>query len=166
MEQIQIDDIGKKITNWLLEEGMYKDKNADGNAHFHFVGEYPQGAGRFFEIAQPKNRTDVIYVGNALGISLEHQTKLRELSSDEKSSFLWSIKYELLFKGSGFSIIPDIGEPQQIQFSREIYYDGLSKDKLMEVIRENYRCNLFVIWKFMEQFGESSDPEPTGPMFG
>ncbi|MDP3102990.1 MAG: DUF2299 family protein [Candidatus Methanoperedens sp.] len=166
MVKKQIDEMNRQIMHWLSEEGMYKDKTTDDKAHFHFVGEYPQGTGKVFEVVQPKNRDDQILVGNALGISPEHQTKLRELSSDEKSSFLWSIKHGLLFRDSGFNILPDGNNPQQIQFITELYYDGLNKNRLMETIRENHRCNLFVIWKFMERFGESSGPEPTSPMFG
>jgi hypothetical protein len=55
---------------------------------------------------------------------------------------------------------------QSIHFTREIYYDGLNKNKLMEAVRENFKCELYVVWKFQEIFGDgqgnktSSPPEP------
>jgi len=56
---------------------------------------------------------------------------------------------------------------RSIRFMREIYYDGLNKNKLMEVVRENFKCELYVVWKFQEIFGDmqannkvSGPPEP------
>jgi hypothetical protein len=48
---------------------------------------------------------------------------------------------------------PNAQELQSIQFSREIYYDGLTKEKFMEVMRDNFKCELYVVWKFQETFG-------------
>ncbi|TAN37060.1 MAG: DUF2299 domain-containing protein [Candidatus Methanoperedens sp.] len=167
MGQKEIDTMSRKIKEWLSEDGMYKDKLADDKAYFHFIVEIPQGSGRIIDIIQPKNRDDLIIVGNGLMISPEHLEKLREMDETEKAEFLWDIKFGLLFRESSFQIIPEGNNPERVQFTREIYYDGLNKNKLMESLRENFRCNLFVIWKFNKQFGEIvSGSEPAGPMFG
>ena len=167
MAQKDIDIVSRKIMTWLSEEGIYKDKVADDKTHFHFMTESPHGSGRLIDIIQPKNRDDLILIGNGLMFSPEHLEKLREMDAAEKTDFLWDIKFGLLFRDSSFNILPDGTNPEKIQFTREIYYDGLNKNKLMEAIRENFRCNLFVIWKFNKQFGEIvSGSEPTSPMFG
>jgi hypothetical protein len=44
----------------------------------------------------------------------------------------------------------------------------LTKNKLMEALRENLKCELFVVWKFQEVFGEgqaSKQGEPPEPMY-
>lgn len=166
MTQKEIDEMKRKIQTWLTEEGIYKDKVADDKAHFHFLVESPPGSGRLIDIVQPKNRDDLILVGNGLGFSPEHLEKLREMDATEKVEFLWDIKFGLLFKDSSFNMLPIRANPERIDFTREIYYDGLNKNKLLEAIRENYRCNLFVIWKFMEQFGEVVSGTEPSPMFG
>ena len=167
MAQKDIDAMSRKIMTWLSEEGIYKDKVANDNALFHFNAESPQGSGRLIDIIQPKNRDDLILVGNGLMFSPEHLDKLKEMDAAERTEFLWDIKFGLLFRESSFNMLPDGINPEKIQFTREIHYDGLNKNKLMESIRENFRCNLFVIWKFNKQFGEIvSGSEPTSPMFG
>ncbi len=89
------------------------------------------------------------------------------MGETERVEFLWDIRFGLLFRESGFNFRPNHINPERIDFTREIHYDGLNKNKLMEVMRENFRCNLFVVWKLNKQFGEiAPESEPTGPMFG
>ena len=38
-----------------------------------------------------------------------------------------------------------------------------SRIKLMEVIRENFKCELYVVWKFQEIFGEGQMGKVSGP---
>ena len=86
----------------------------------------------------------------------------------EKERIKWQIRYDLLFQDSSFEIQPVGQDIRSIRFSREIYYDGLTKDKLMQAIRENFKCELYVVWKFQELFGEGSvakASEPPGPMY-
>ncbi len=163
----KIDEMSRQIKTWLSEEGMYKDKIADDKTYFHFIGESPQSSGQLFELFQPKNRDDLIAIMRGLIISPEHLEKLREMDATERKEFLWDIKFGLLFRESSFNMTFDGNNPSRIDFTREIYYDGLNKNKLMEAIRENYLCSLFFIWKLNKQFGEIvSTPEPTNPMFG
>ena len=167
MSQKEIDEMSRTIMNWLSEEGVYKDKVVDDNAIFHYLAEFPQGSGRIIELMQPKNREDLILIGNGLTFSPEHVKKLNELEKEEKSEFLWDIKFGLLFRKSGFNITPNLDNPEKIQFTREIYYSGLNKNILMEAMRENHLCNLFVIWMFNKKFGDIvSGSEPVSPMFG
>ncbi len=166
MVQKDIDEVSKKIKTWLTEEGMYKDKTADDKTYFHFIGESPPSSGQLFEIIQPKNRDDLVVIARGLIFSPVHLEKLREMSAAERTEFLWDIKFGLLFRESGFQMMPDGNNPERIQFTREIYYDGLNKNKLMETIRENSLCSLFVIWKLMERFGEVASGTEPSPMFG
>jgi hypothetical protein len=162
----KIDEMSKQIKTWLAEEGMYKDKVADDKTYFHFIGESPQSSGQLFELFQPKNREDLIVIIRDLIISPEHLEKLREMDAIERNEFLWDIKFGLLFRKSSFNMTPDVDNPSKIDFRREIYYDGLNKNKLMEAIKENYLCSLFVKWKLMERFGKAVSGTEPSPMFG
>ena len=60
-------------------------------------------------------------------------------------------------------------EMRSIRFTSEIYYDGLTKNKLMEAVRENFKCELYIVWKFQEIFGEgpaNKVSKPPEPMYG
>lgn len=166
MTQKEIDGMCRKITNWLSQEGMYKDKVPDDKSHFHLIGELPNNPGMLFQIVQPKNRDDLIAIVKGLIISPEHLTKLNDMEAKEKADFLWDIKYGLLFRESSFNMLPDGINPDKIQFVREIRYDGLTKNELMESISENHKCALFVIWKLMERFGQVVSGSQSNPMFG
>ncbi len=166
MVQKDIAEVSKKIKTWLTEEGIYKDKVADDKTYFHFVGESPLGSRQLFEIFQPKNRDDLVGITRNLVLSPVHLEKLKEMSATERTEFLWDVKFGLLFRESGFQMMPDGNNLERIQFTGEIYYDSLNKNKLMEAIRENYLCSLFVIWKLMERFGDVASGTEPSPMFG
>lgn len=69
------------------------------------------------------------------------------------------MRYDLLFRDCSFEMEPRGGPLQNIRFTREIYYDGLTKNKLMEVIAENFKCELYVVWKFPGGcFGKAGQP--------
>lgn len=163
-----IDDMSKKVRSWLSEEGIYKDRVADNNAHFHYIGEIPSGSGRLFDVFQPKNRDDLIIVANGFVFPPQHLKNLRDMDDARREEFIWDIRFGLLFRESGFNMLPDIKNPERVDFIREIHYDGLNKNKLMESIRENFRCNLFIIWKLNKQFGELVPRSDSieSPMFG
>jgi len=166
MTQKEIDGMCRKITSWLSQEGMYKDKVPDDKIHFHIIGELPSTPGMLFDIFQPKNRDDLIVIARGLMIVPEQLVRLNDMKAQEKTDFLWDIKYGLLFRESSFNMLPDGNNPDKIQFAREIRYDGLTKDKLMESIMENHKCALFVIWKLMERFGQVVSGTQSNPMFG
>ncbi len=60
----------------------------------------------------------------------------------------------LIFQDSDFEMEPRGFDIDSIRFTREIYYDGLTKNKLMEVLKGNFKCELYVVWKFQETFGD------------
>ena len=79
------------------------------------------------------------------------------------------MRYDLLFQESSFEIEPIGADMRSIRFTREIYYDGLTKNRLMEAVRENFKCELYVVWKFQEIFGEGLSgiiSKPPEPMYG
>lgn len=154
----EVDEMSRKIMNWLSEDGLYKDKVYDEKLHFHLAAEYPAGSGRHINIIQPNNRDDMIVVVSRIKLAEVHEKALQDMQKKERDRFLWDMRYALLFRESNFQMEPSIDNLQSIQFSREIHYDGLNKNKLMEVIRENFKCELYVVWKFSEAFGD--DPKP------
>jgi len=142
-----------KLRNWLSEEGLYKDKVYDEKLYFHLVAEYPMGSGRHVNIIQQNNRDDTVVVFSRIRLADTHEKALHALTKKEKDRFLWDMRYALLGRDANFDMEPNAQELQSIQFSREVYYDGLTKDKIMEIMRDNFKCELYVIWKFQEAFG-------------
>lgn len=65
------------------------------------------------------------------------------------------MRFELLFRGSDFQMIPSAEDLQVIQFTRQLHFEGLTKNLLMDAIRYDYRCHLYVVWTMMRFFGEA-----------
>ena len=155
----KVTEMCNKIMTWLSEEGLYKDKVHDDNLYFHLAAEYPPRSGRHVNVIQPNNREDMVVVLSTIRLADVHQRALQAMPRKDREKFIWNMRYSLLFQDANFQMEPGGTELNTIQFTREIYYDGLTKNKLMEVLRSNLKCELFVVWKFQETFGD--DPDST-----
>jgi len=163
-----IEQTRDRIVAWLTEEELFRELTSEGNLHFHIAAEYPAGSGRHVSIIQPKNRKDMIVVFSRIRLADVHQKAISALQPQERERLLWQMRYNLLFQQSSFEMEPGKGELKSIHFSREIYYDGLNKNKLMEAVRENFKCELYVVWKFQEVFGQGQAGRQSiapGPMY-
>lgn len=156
-------DIPEKIRRWLSQEGLLEEALQDEDLQFHFAAVYPKGSGRHVSILQPKDREDMIVVFSRIRLADAHRKALAQMPPPERERFLWRMRYDLLFQKSSFEMEPGGPELQSIHFTREIYYDGLSKNSLMEAIRENFKCELYVIWRFQEAFGDGPAAKVSGP---
>jgi hypothetical protein len=165
MNAPEIDDTCDRIIKWLTEEGLYKDRIQDENLHFHLAVEYPAHSGRHLSIIQPKNRDDMVVVLSRIMLAEVHKNALMVMQRKERLKLLWNMRYALLFQESSFEMQPGGESLEGIQFTREIYYDGLTKNKLMEAMRENFKCELYVVWKFQEIFGDRTGSEPAESMY-
>ncbi len=162
----EVVDTRDKIKRWLTEEGLFKEEVPGENLYYQIAAEFPASSGRHLSIIQPRDHEDMIVVFSRIMLAEIHQKAFSALPPREKEQLLWRMRYDLLFQDSSFEIEPVGADMRSIRFTREIYYDGLTKNKLMEAVRENFKCELYVVWKFQEIFGEglanrvSKPPEP------
>jgi hypothetical protein len=163
-----IEDMREKIISWLKSEGLYQQLAKDEDVHFMIAAEYPAGSGRHFSIIQPKGHDDMILVTSRIKLIDNHQKALQAMSPKDREAFLWRMRYDLLNRDSSFEMHAYMGNLQSIRFLREIYYDALNKNKLMEAVRDNLKCELYVVWRFQEAFGYgagSQAPAMHEPMY-
>ncbi len=168
MSSDEIEATCNKIIGWLSQEALFKERVQDENLSIHLAAEFPAGSKRHVNIIQPKGRDDVVIVFSRIKLADVHKKALQAMPPNVREKLLWDMRYALLFQESSFEMEPPGGDLDSIRFSREIYYDGLTKNKLMEALRENLKCELYVVWKFQEVFGEgqaSKHGEPPEPMY-
>ncbi len=161
-------DVRDKIKTWLVQENLFKEELEGEGLYFQIAAEYPARSGRHLSIIQPQGREDMIVLFSRIMLAEVHQKAIQALPPQQKERLMWQMRYDLLFRQSSFEIEPAGGDMRSIRFTREIYYDGLTKDRLMEAIRENLKCELYVVWKFQEMFGEGSPAKiskPPEPMY-
>jgi hypothetical protein len=163
MSLMVVEETREKIKTWLAAEGLLKEEVQIENLYFQIAAEFPAQSGRHLSIIQPKSHEDMIVVFSRIRLADSHQKALSAMPPKERERLIWQMRYDLLFQDSGFEIEPGGGDLQSIRFTREIYYDGLTKNELMRAIRENFKCELYVVWKFQEVFGEGQANRIAGP---
>ncbi len=149
-------EIAMRVREWLVDDGIYKDKIPDENADYHFLAEIPPGSGQYIDVVFPKNRGDMVIIASGVKLADEHYRSLMSLADERREELLWDIKFKLLFLATGFQILPSAEDPQIFQFTRELYFDGLNKNIFMDSLKQVYRCKLFIIWTMQKNFGSGS----------
>ncbi len=158
-----VDEARDRIKAWLAEEGLFKEEVSAENFYFQLAAEYPVKSGRHLSVIQPRGHEDMVVVFSRIRLADVHQEAISAMPLKARERLLWQMRYDLLFRDCSFEMEPRGGPLQSIRFTREIYYDGLTKNKLMEAIAENFKCELYVVWKFQEIFGEGQAGRITGP---
>ena len=164
----EIADVRDRIKTWLVQEDIFKEEVPSESLYYQIAAEYPARSGRHLSIIQPRGHEDMVVIFSRIMLADVHQKAIMHLLPQQKERLMWQIRYDLLFRQSSFEIEPAGEDMRSIRFTREIYYDGLTKDRLMEAIRENFKCELYVVWNFQELFGEGSaakDSKPPEPMY-
>jgi hypothetical protein len=159
----EVIDTQEKIKSWLVQEGLFKEELSSENLYFQLAAEFPAKSGRHLSIIQPRDHEDMIVVFSRIRLADSHQKALSAMPPKDREHLLWKMRYDLLFQDASFEIEPGGGDLQSIRFTREIYYDGLTKNMLMQAVRENFKCELYVVWKFQEIFGEGQANKIAGP---
>jgi hypothetical protein len=163
MSSMVVEETREKIKTWLAAQGLFKEEVQVENLYFQLAAEFPAQSGRHLSIIQPKSHEDMIVVFSRIRLADSHQKALSAMPPKDRERLIWQMRYDLLFQDSGFEIEPGGSDLQSIRFTREIYYDGLTKNELMQAIRENFKCELYVVWKFQEVFGEGQAKRIAGP---
>lgn len=159
-----INEAKKDITNWLKENGHQVKLVEDENALFHFEIDYPLGSMKRQRIIQPKEVPGLVVLLNGVAISSEHKEKLKEMTEDERDEFYNVFRKDLIFLDNSYDLNNDEdGVVQQVQFSYEFYFDGLSKTTLFKGLLLNHRTLLYIVSEFNDKFGVPEMPEDARP---
>ena len=163
MTRQELDENVRKIKDWLTDEGVFRNQIPDEGAHSHFQIEFPPGSGRLADIVFPKPREDILLILAGTVLSKEHYDGLKAMPDKERKNILWDMRFELLFKGSDFMMLQP-RRPPSIQFQRPLRFEGLTKNLLMDAIRDDYRSHLYIVWMMMRLFGEAP-PKSSDTMY-
>lgn len=164
MTRQEFDENIRKIKDWLTDEEIFKKQMPDDSAHAHFQIEFPARSGHLMDIIFPKPREDIILIVGGAGLTKEHHDKLKAMPDKERKDLLWNMRFDLLFKESEFNMLPNPDDLQSIQFLRPLRLDGLTRNIIMDAIRDNYRCVLYVMWTMSRHFGEAP-PKSSDAMY-
>lgn len=142
----------QNIQNWLIEEGLLKEKIHDENANFHYIISYPEN--NIMDIIQPKGKNDVLLIGCATQVAQEHIDLMREKQNSIKIEFIWDIRFSLNNFLLDFELNIDNNELKQFVITDEIFSDGLTKNSLIKSIKKIFKAKIQCVWLIEKTFGE------------
>ncbi len=133
------------LKEWLIEEGIFRKEIEDEKSEFRYLVEFPSGSGQVCEVLKPKGKDFVLVVGGIV-LAEKHYKALHSMDRRKKMELIHKWKMDLLFREVEFRMIPDAENLERIEFQGVIYDEELTKPKLMRMLREVFRCKLYIIW--------------------
>ncbi|MFX0036469.1 MAG: DUF2299 family protein [Candidatus Hermodarchaeota archaeon] len=138
--------IKQKIQDYLLDEGLLRNKISDPKLEFGFQFIFPPGKdplgrpiGRNMVVIQPKNK-NLIVVSLGIQISEPHVNALNSLESNKKLNFFMDLRKNFLLKNVFYRI--DLNN-HRYEISDQVFLndDGLiSKNSFFKTIKKVFNC--------------------------
>lgn len=148
IDNINVSEI--EIERYLTEEGLLKQKIEDETANFHYIIEYPLNNN--MDLIQPKGKNDLIIVGCATEISQEQLPMIKSANAKVRKEFIWDIRFGI----NNFLLDFELYHPNDILekfiISDQLYTDGLTKDRLMTMLKTIFKAKLYCIWMLDKTF--------------
>jgi hypothetical protein len=153
------------VRSWLASERIEIREQEDERAHLHLLVKYPQGKnGHMFAIIIPKGR-DLLAISSMTRVDAGQQNSMAKLMKDddeEWKSWIHECRMQLIASGVdwgihlGHSGNQRIGPLQAFNVSEPVWFDGLSKNEMMQNLRRLWLAKLGIIHDIKYTFGTGS----------
>lgn len=138
------EEIKRKVTGWLKEEGLFFEEVADPDTYFNFSIKV---AGLSMDVVKDITR-DVVLVRSTMIFNKEQTKTLKSMSEKSREDFFWDLRIRLLTNGDvgAFEIKPNLDRMEIFVQARGIFRDGLTKDRLLKSILVIHKSLTMVVW--------------------
>lgn len=148
--------IEKNIKNWLVDEGVYRDKKIEDNVEFHYIVEFPKD--NMMDIVKPKGK-DCVVIGCATQVAQQHLTLMNESSPNNRKNFILDVNFGL----NNFLVDYELQINQDLLqgfiITDEIFSDGLTKHSFIKTMKRVFKAKLHCIWLIEKTFGKIDQPK-------
>ena len=153
------------VRSWLASERIEMREQEDERAHLHLLVKYPQGKnGHMFAIIIPKDR-DLLAISSMTRVDAGQQNSMAKLMKDDEEewkSWIHECRMQLIASGVdwgihlGHSGNQRLGPLQAFNVSEPVWFDGLSKNEMMQNLRRLWLAKLGIIHDIKYTFGTGS----------
>lgn len=157
-----VDAVVEKVRKWLSSEGIQFTEQTDNRADLHLLIKYPSGDnGHKFAVVIPKGR-DLIAISSMTrvdGGQQESMSKLMTEDQEEWKNWLHECRMQLMASGVDWGIHlghdgkTRPGPLQAFNVSEPIWFDGLTKNEMMQTIRRLWLSKLGLIHEIKFAYG-------------
>lgn len=151
VELIEGNEQAKTVYNWMQMRKFFIKAFKLDDANFQFQGI--SGNKVSFTVTQPKGTPRSVIVVSSLDFLPTWSKAITELTLKQWDDFLWSLKGELMFAPAAFGMLPNMKEPKQIQFQKEVSFDELTEGRLFDAMDAVCRSTIWTIMTFIRKFG-------------
>jgi len=163
-------EVANSVREWLGQERLEVRGEDDERAHCHLVIRYPHGKqGHLFGIIVPKGR-DIVIVQSMTRVDSGQQMEMSKHMKDDPDGWKeWIHEARLSLINTGVDWAIHMGHDgkskpgplQAFNVSKPIWFDGLTKDQLMQTLRQLWMAKLTLIHeiKFTHGLG-TGEPGP------
>jgi len=156
----KVKEIKEKVLVWLKEEAYSPEDVVDPNAFFNFNIKV---AGSPLHVVQSVRNIDSVFVGANLVLTPVQLDLLKNnMDKKKRQEFFWDLRLALLSNNrlGDFRIKPNPPDDVREVFisSKRIFYDALTKDRLINAISSVYKAIMMVIW-MLERYAGAPAPK-------
>ena len=145
------DEARDKISAWLKAEGGTVEVKKQ--AHLFFLIEFTNKHGRVYNIFQHKDRVDKVVVSVRLVLSPKHRKGLQNIPQRIKRAWLTDVGLSLLHHNLNFTFLPKVATIDEVIVRKPIWYDGVSKNALLQTVRQVDAGESITIFKLRRLLG-------------
>lgn len=149
----------EKIKDWLIDEGLFREKKVDDNADFHYIIEFPKD--NIMDVVKPKGK-DCVVIGCATQVAQEHINLMMSSTPSNRKDFLLDLQFGINSYFVDFELNINQDLLQQFIITDNIFEDGLTKNEFIRTIKRVFKAKIHCIWLIDKKFGSlPNNPKPS-----
>ena len=151
----------EKIKDWIVDEGIFREKKLDDNADFHYIIEFPND--NIMDVVRPKGK-DFVLIACATQVSPQHLELMNNSSSKERSDFLLDVNMAInqFLVDCQLAVDQNTNLLQQYVITYQIFDDGRTKNTLFDALKRVFKSKIQCVWLIEKTFGTVQNA-PTEP---
>ena len=152
----------KKKKNWIVDEGIFREKKVDDNADFHYIIEFPKD--NIMDVVKPKGK-DFIIMACATQVSPQHLELMNTSSPKERGEFLLDLNMSInqFLVDCQLAVDQNTNLLQQYVITYQIFEDGITKNALYDGLKRVFKAKIQCVWMIERTFGTVGAPTTTEP---
>ena len=147
----------EKVKNWIVDEGIFREKKLDDNADFHYIIEFPND--NIMDVVKPRGK-DFIIIACATQVSPQHLELMSTSSQKERSEFLLDLNMSInqFLVDCQLAVDQSTNLLQQYVITYQIFEDGISKNSLYDAFKRVFKSKIQCVWLIERTFGTVNTP--------
>ena len=144
------------IKNWIVDEGIFREKKVDENADFHYIVEFPKD--NIMDVVKPKGK-DFILIACATQVSPQHLELMNNSSAKQRSDFLLDVNMAInqFLVDCQLAVDQNSNLLQQYVITYQIFEDGITKNTLFDALKRVFKSKIQCVWLIERTFGTVND---------